>query len=39
MALPLYLFSCSSKDLLMRVIAQNLPADTTPVEKVSTPIR
>lgn len=25
---------CSSRDILMRMIAKNLPADSTPVEKV-----
>ncbi|KAL9243390.1 hypothetical protein vseg_017284 [Gypsophila vaccaria] len=32
---PMGIFT--SKDILMRVIAQNLPPDTTPVEKVMTP--
>lgn len=30
--------SVSSKDILMRVIAQNLPAESTPVEKVFLPL-
>lgn len=30
----LYVFSCSSKDILMRVVAQNLSPELTLVEKV-----
>lgn len=32
----MFLFACSSKDLLMRVVAQNLSPELTLVEKVNT---